>query len=111
MWDTAKAIEALQSAVPAILFVCGSSRNRDDFLPFFRNVFNLKIDDDTMRRRLEERTNNEFGKKPEEIRLMLALNRRDEKPVGAIDIDASKPLKYVVDEILGHCGLQASDEG
>ena len=110
-WDKAKAIEALESAVPDILFVCGSSRNRDDFLPFFGKVFNPKIDDDTMRCRLKERTNNEFGKKPEEVRLMLALNRRDEKPAGAIDIDASNPLKNVVDEILGHCGLQAPDEG
>jgi len=97
--------------VPDILFVCGSSRNRDDFLPFFGKVFNPKIDDDTMRCRLKERTNNEFGKKPEEVRLMLALNRRDEKPAGAIDIDATNPLKNVVDEILGHCGLQAPDEG
>jgi hypothetical protein len=63
-----------------------------------------------MRRRLKERTNNDFGKKPEELRLMLALNRKDEKPAGSIDIDASKPLKNVVDEILGHCGIKASDE-
>lgn len=61
--------------------------------------------DDRMMRRLADRTNNDFGKTPEEIELMLALNRKDEKPAGAIDIDANKPIKEVVDEILGLCRL------
>jgi gluconate kinase len=104
-WDKARAIEALKSDEPDILFVCGSSRNRDDFLLYFSRIFNLKIDDETMIRRLADRTNNDFGKIPEEVKLMLALNRRGKKPAGAIDIDANKPLKEVVDEILSLCGL------
>jgi hypothetical protein len=63
MWDKTKAIEALESDEPDILFICGSSRNRDDFLPYFSEIFNLKIDDETMMRRLADRTNNDFGKK------------------------------------------------
>ena len=53
-----------------------------------------------MRRRLRERTNNDFGKQPEEVELMLKLNRSDEKPAGAIDVDATQPLNQVVDELL-----------
>jgi hypothetical protein len=34
------------------------------------------------------------------IELMLELNRSDEKPVGAIDVDATQPLNQVVDELL-----------
>ncbi len=83
-----------------MLFVCGSSRNRDSFLPYFTKIFNLRIDDDTMRRRLAERTNNEFGKRSEELDLMIALNRSDEKPAGAIDVDATQALDQVVDELL-----------
>jgi hypothetical protein len=83
-----------------VLFVCGSSRNRDHFLPYFTKVFNLRIDDETMRRRLQERTDNDFGKQPEEVEIMLKLNRRDEKPAGAIDVDATQPLNQVVDELL-----------
>jgi hypothetical protein len=49
-------------------------------------------------------------KKPEEVRLMLALNQKGEKPAGAIDIDANKPLKEVVDEILGYCVLDPSGD-
>jgi hypothetical protein len=94
-----------------VLFVCGSSRNRDRFLPYFTKVFNLRIDDDTMRRRLDERTNNEFGKQPEEVELMLRLNRSGEKPAGAIDVDATQPLRQVVDEVLrlAHCRTAQSD--
>ena len=60
--DKTKAIPALESYDPDVLPVCGSCRNRDEFRPYFAKVFNLKIDDNTMRRRLRENTNNPFGK-------------------------------------------------
>jgi hypothetical protein len=111
LWDQHKAVSELESAEPEVLFVCGSSRNRDRFLPYFTEIFNLRIDDDTMRRRLQERTNNDFGKQPEELELMLTLNRSDEKPAGAIDVDATQPLHQVVDELLrlANCSSVASD--
>jgi gluconate kinase len=111
LWDQQRAVGELESAEPGVLFVCGSGRNRDRFLPYFTKIFNLRIDDDTMRRRLQERTNNEFGKQPEELELMLTLNRSDEKPAGAIDVDATQPLHQVVDELLrlANCRTVASD--
>jgi hypothetical protein len=111
MWDQQKAVSELESPEPDVLFVCGSSRNRDLFLPYFTKIFNLRLDDDTMRRRLQERTNNDFGKQPDELELMLTLNRSDEKPTGAIDVDATQPLHQVVDELLrlADCGTVASD--
>jgi gluconate kinase len=111
MWDQQKAVRQLESPEPEVLFVCGSSRNRDRFLPYFTKVFNLRIDDDTMRRRLEARTNNDFGKQPEELELMLRLNHSDEKPAGAIDLDATQPLRQVVDELLrlANCRTARSD--
>ena len=111
MWDERKAVTELESQEAEVLFVCGSSRNRDRFLPYFTKVFNLRIDDDTMRRRLKERTNNDFGKQPAEVELMLRLNRSGEKPAGAEDVDATQPLDQVVDELLrlAHCRTVASD--
>jgi gluconate kinase len=111
MWHEHRAVAELESPEPDVLFVCGSSRNRDRFLPYFTKVFNLRIDDDTMRRRLQERTNNDYGKEPEEVELMLRLNRSDEKPAGAIDVDATQPLDRVVDEVLrlADCRTVASD--
>ena len=43
MWDRQKAVRELESPEPEVLFVCGSSRNRDHFLPYFTKVFNLRI--------------------------------------------------------------------
>ena len=111
LWDQQKAVSELESLEPDVLFVCGSSRNRDRFLPYFTKIFNLRIDDDTMRCRLQERTNNDFGKQSEELELMLRLNRSDEKPAGAIDVDATQPLDRVVDELLrlANCRTAKSD--
>jgi len=111
MWHEQRAVGELTSPEPEVLFVCGSSSNRDRFLPYFTKVFNLRIDDDTMRRRLKERTNNDYGKEPDEVELMLGLNRSDEKPAGAIDVDATRPLDQVVDELLrlADCGTVTSD--
>jgi len=111
IWDQQKAVSELEAPEPEVLFVCGSGGNRDRFLPYFTAIFNLRIDDDTMRRRLQERTNNDYGKQPEELELMLRLNRSDEKPAGAIDVDATQPLREVVDEVLrlADCGTVNSD--
>jgi broad-specificity NMP kinase len=100
MWDRQKAVRELESPEPEVLFVCGSSRNRDHFLPYFTKVFNLRIDDDTMRRRLEERTDDDWPLGQEGVELMLELNRSDEGPAGAIDLDATRPLNQVVEELL-----------
>ena len=100
MWDRDRALRQLESPTPDVLFVCGSSRNRDDFLPHFVMVFNLRIDDDTMRRRLEARTEDDWPLGSDGVALMLELNRRGEKPAGAIDVDATQPLVAVVDELL-----------
>ncbi len=110
VWDRHKAVSELESPEPEVLFVCGGSRNRDEFLPYFAKVFNLRIDDDTMRRRLQARTPDDWTLVPDPddydvalaamIKLMLELNRSDEKPTGAIDLDATRPLDQVVDELL-----------
>ena len=100
MWDQQKAVRELESPEPEVLFVCGSSRNRDRFLRYFTKVFNLRIDDDTMRRRLQERTDDDWPLGQEGVELMLELNRSEERPAGVIDIDATQPLYQVVDDLL-----------
>jgi hypothetical protein len=72
-------------------------------------VFNLRIDDDTMRLRLGARADNDWPLGPEGVELMLALNRSDEGPAGAIDIDATRPLSQVVDEVLRLANCSATN--
>ena len=100
MWDRRKAVSELERPEPEQLFICGSSRNRDDFLHYFTKIFNLRVDDDNMRRRLQARSADDWPLGPDAIELMLELNRSDEKPAGAIDIDATRPVNQVVDELL-----------
>jgi hypothetical protein len=100
LWDRHKAVSELESREPEVVFVCGSSHNRDDFLPYFETVFNLRIDEATMRRRLGRRTEDDWPLGPEGVELMLTLNRSDAKPAGAIDVDATRPLPDVVDDVL-----------
>ena len=100
VWDRQKAVSELESPEPEVLFVCGSGRNREHFLHYFTKVFNLRIDDATMRRRLEARTEDDWPLGEEGVDLTLTLNRSDEGPAGAIDIDATQPLNQVVDELL-----------
>jgi gluconate kinase len=111
MWDQQKAVSELERPEPEVLFVCGSSRNRDRFLPYFTKMFNLRIDDDTMRRRLQERTDDDWPLGQEGLELMLTLNRSEERPAGAIDVDATQPLNQVVDELLrlANCRTVTSD--
>ena len=99
-WNERRALNELESREPEVLFVCGSSRDRDRFVPYFTKIFNLRIDDDTMRRRLQARTADDWPLGQEGVALMLELNRGDEGPAGAIDLDATKPLDQVVDELL-----------
>jgi gluconate kinase len=100
MWDPQRALSELERSERDVLFVCGSSRNRGDFLPSSARVFNLRIDDDTMRRRLEARTADDWKLGPDAVELMLELNGCDEGPTGAIDVDATQHRHQVVDELL-----------
>ena len=109
MWDQQKAVSELESPEPEVLFVCGSSRNRDHFLPYFTKIFNLHIDDDTMRQRLQERTDDDWPLGQEGVKLMLELNRSDKGPAGAIEVDATQPLNQVVDELLRLATVQRAE--
>ena len=105
MWDQQRAVSELERPQPDVLFVCGSSRNRDYFLHYFTKIFNLRIDDDTMRRRLEQRNEDDWPLGQEGAKLMLELNQSDEGPAGAIDVDATQAVNQVVDELLRLAGV------
>ncbi len=109
IWDQKKAVTELERPEPDVLFVCGSSRNRDHFLPYFTKIFNLRIDDDTMRRRLQERTEDDWPLGQAGVELMLELNQSNEGPAGAIDVDATQPLNQVVDELLRLAGAPRAE--
>ena len=89
------------------IFVCGAVTNDDAVLPLFERVFLLSIDEATMRHRLATRSAHDFGTKPHELEVLLAWGAVIDAHyagLGAIVVDAERPLPLVVDEILLELG-------
>lgn len=86
-------------------FFCGGSRNFADFIDLMDAVFVLEIDSDTLRTRLDARGPDEWGGRPDQRELILRLHHTQEDvPSAAISIDATAPIRQVVDEILRLAG-------
>lgn len=80
-------------------YLAGGSENEADVWDLFHTVVYLVADDDTIRRRLTARTENDFGKSDEELAMVLGWNAVLEahyRNAGALVIDAGKPLPEVV---------------
>jgi dephospho-CoA kinase len=102
-WDVGRIRELLGTEDADVLFVVGSDDAQVDFYPDFDHIVLLSVPSDVMIERLAARTNNPFGKRPDELAKILAdletyepLIRRD----STHEIDTSKPLDDVIDEIL-----------
>lgn len=104
LWDKDKIKQELDG-VEDVTFICGGAMNQNEFMQYFAKVFTLYVDDDTLKNRLLSRTNNDFGKKPEDLARQLEWNKGTidyAKQRGTILIDATKPIKAVVGEILSY---------
>ena len=85
-----------------VTFFCGGSRNVTEFLGLFDEVFVLTVDQATLRRRLDERPEDEWAGKgrSDERALVERLHATgSDTPPGTV-IDATQPLTTVVEEIL-----------
>ena len=77
--------------------------NQEKFADLFAKRFVLHVDSDTMRHRLLTRTNNDYGKAPEELAEQLELNTRyaeEAARAGATIVDATRPISAVADDIV-----------
>lgn len=103
IWDLSKVKALADRSARDIVFVCGGALNQEKISEVFDKRFTLVIDNETLKHRLLTRTNNDFGKHPDELAEQLNLNNTIidyAKSIGSIVIDATKPIDAVVDEIL-----------
>jgi uridine kinase len=110
IWDLDKVKSLAQSSEDATVFVCGGAMNQDRVKDVFNKRFTLVIDDDTMRHRLITRTNNDFGKHPDDLARQLEWNKGASayaKSIGATAIDATRPIEQVVNDILTQSGIKS----
>jgi shikimate kinase len=99
-------IQALLSTQDAdLLFVSGCAPNQGKFYPQFDHVVLLTAPAAVIVERLATRTNNPFGKDPDEVARTLLL-QQDVEPLlrrGAdLEVDTTAPLDEVVATILWH---------
>lgn len=101
IWDVERVKLLVANRDARVTFFCGGSRNFSKFIELFDGVFVLEVDLETLQRRLDERSEDEWGGRLPERELILRLHQtKEDLPRGGIVIDAARPLARVVDEIL-----------
>jgi AAA domain len=106
IWDVDRVRDLAADQREGVTFFCGGSRNFSRFIDLFDAVFVLDVDLDTLHRRLDQRSHDEWGSKPSERDLILRLHRtKEDIPNAGMVVDATRPLRDVVDEILRRAGL------
>lgn len=86
-----------------LLFVSGCATNQVKFHPHFDYIILLSAPADVLIQRLRSRTNNDYGKRPEEMADVLIYLKTVEprlRRVAGHEIDTTMPLDQVVSTIL-----------
>lgn len=106
IWPLDKVRSIMADPTHPITFFCGGARNAHQIIDLFDAIFVLDVDLDTLNRRLDLRPDDEYGREPEQRRVVLRAHatRRGLPETGTF-IDATRPVGEVVDDILGRCGL------
>jgi shikimate kinase len=93
-----------------VLFVSGCAPNQGKFYPRFDHIVLLTAPAHVIVERLAQRTTNPYGKRPEEVARVLALQQTIEpmlrRGAGHV-VDTSVPLDQVVAEVLRLVGVRA----
>jgi len=101
IWHVDKVRALVASQEEAVTFFCGGSRNFSKFIDLFDCVFVLEVDRDTLDRRLDERSEDEWSGKQTERELIMRLHQtKEDIPRDGIVVDATAPIARVVDEIV-----------
>ena len=95
-----------------ISFVCGDARNKQDAYPLFDRIFFLATDDETLRLRVSEREDHDFGTMPDDFTWIISQNRLlvdEAREAGGCIVDASRSVEELAEEILGQLVVDADE--
>lgn len=93
-----------------VLFLGGCAPNQGTFYPWFDDIILLTAPDPVIVERLATRTNNPYGKRPEEVARVLSLRQTIEPMLrrgAGHEIETNVPLDQVVETVLRLVGLPA----
>ncbi|YCK42513.1 AAA family ATPase [Actinomadura sp. ATCC 39365] len=102
VWREPAISDLLTNHGEGALFVAGCKSNQGRFYPHFDHVVLLSAPAEVMLARIATRTNNPFGKRPEEREAVLRA-LADVEPLlratSTLEIDASAPIDKVVQQL------------
>ncbi|MFI7461194.1 AAA family ATPase [Nonomuraea sp. NPDC049646] len=102
VWRKPAVSDLLADHGEGALFVAGCKSNQGRFYPRFDHVVLLSAPAEIMLARIATRTNNPFGKRPEEREAVLR-DLADVEPLlratSTLEIDASAPIDHVVQQL------------
>ncbi|MBK8990011.1 MAG: AAA family ATPase [Chloroflexi bacterium] len=107
-WCEPRLQEAIDSASEAVLFISGCAENQVNFYPQFTDIILLSAPAEVLEERLRTRTNNLYGKRPEELEEIFSYLKTVEPLLrrgATYEIETTIPLDQVVHEVLGHVCL------
>ncbi len=97
-------VEKLQAeGIGKLAFLCGVLDNESELHDLFDGTIALYIDDETLKYRLANRTDNDWGKQEHELQQTLVNHHASYdkyRAMGAVIIDASQPVEQVTEDIL-----------
>lgn len=97
--------EMAKTAQGKTVFLCGVLANEPELTDLFEKVFALYVDDETLKNRLETRTDNDWGKQPHELERVLKWHHYIYdvyRKTGVIIIDATQSIDKVITEIINY---------
>lgn len=103
LWNEDRVQEFLSQDEGELSFICGCARNQVKFYPQFDKIILLSAPTEVILERLETRTNNPYGKHPDDLAEILS-NIEAVEPLlrksAHHEINTTLPLDEVVDTIL-----------
>jgi shikimate kinase len=103
VWREDRIQDLLSTEDTDVLFLSGCAENMRAFFPQFDHIVLLSAPDDVIVERLGARTNNPYGKRPDEVARVLILVKTVEpllRRAAGHEIDTSAPLEAVVETLL-----------
>lgn len=91
-----------------VAFVLGMATNQKDFLPMFDKIFVLQCAPETFLQRIENRTDNNFGKDKDVQAQVIARSKTYGEEMashGAVLVNTDRSLDEVVDDILAQVAI------
>jgi shikimate kinase len=105
VWREDRVQEMLANESGDVLFVSGCAENMSKFVSRFDHIVLLSAPADVIAERLRRRTNNQFGKRPEELGQVMTVLQTVEpllRQLADHEIDTRASLDEVVAAVLTH---------